>query len=58
MRNGITGARPMTLAMRGNDVQTRGNRVTVELVDGRVTWWLDHVPTDDEKGDNGDRKSL
>lgn len=48
----------MTLAMRGNDVYTRGNRVTVELVDGHVTWWLDHVPTDDEKGDSGDRKNL
>lgn len=49
---------PMTLSMRGNDAYARGNRVTVELVDGRVTSWLDHVPTNDEKGDNGDRGRL
>ena len=48
---------PMTLTMRGTDPQVRGNRVTVELVEGHVTWWLDHVPTDDEKGDS-DRKSM
>jgi hypothetical protein len=50
----------MSLAMRGNDVYTRGNRVTVHLADGHVESWLDHVPTDDEKGGgrDGDRKSL
>lgn len=49
---------PMTLTMRGTDPYVRGNRVTVELVDGRVVSWVDYVPTNDEKGDGGERKQM
>jgi hypothetical protein len=44
----------LALAVSGNDYHTFGNRVVVYLDGGRVTAWLDFVPTTDDAGSNDD----
>ena len=44
----------LALAVAGNDYRTFGNRVVVHLDNGRVTSWLDFVPTDDDNGSSDD----
>lgn len=44
----------LALAVAGNDYQNFGNRVVVHLENGRVTAWLDFVPTTDDNGNNDD----
>lgn len=44
----------LALAASGNDYHTFGNRVVVHLDGGRVTSWLDFVPTTDDGGSSDD----
>lgn len=47
----------LALADRGNQYDSPGTMVEVYLVDGRVEWWRDFVPTrGDEGGDDGGRR--
>jgi hypothetical protein len=41
------------LAKYGNSPTWGGTQVQVSLADGRVEWWLEFVPTDQDPGDGG-----
>ena len=42
----------LSLADYGNDYSSGGTMVDVYLVDGRVVWWLEFVPSDDDNEDS------
>lgn len=43
----------LALAAHGTPYNSPGTMVQVYLVDGRVEWWLDFVPTTGDNGDSG-----